>query len=333
MSSSPSGRRSSHYGDAYSAGNLNSFFSAHAGRKVLGLTLVIGLAFYAFSPSGHISNQDVSHFDSSMSEPANLPIMGMHKNSHKELHRSMYKRTTDEEQDKDGKDSDTTTDKKSDSTDPTSAGGASGKWKPLTAAQKKHVVAIKSSESTDDAAIKAMEALGFDTPLDPPSPVDLTRGGIRLAIPVTIIDLAAMSLKPKRLEYALKKDKDGAEKSNPLGVLAGNTYLADQKETLAQMKLLLADERFDANKEEFPDDSDMKMRLDKLLGRNGRNKKYTPATPLEKACDALFVDAVKLLIEKGAKVTPRAKKVLAKYDDEEEEEDQVKVKAIKALLT
>jgi hypothetical protein len=54
----------------------------------------------------------------------------------------MRKRATDSDKDKGEKDSDTTTEKDSGSTGATSAGGASGAWKPLTAAQKKHVYDI-----------------------------------------------------------------------------------------------------------------------------------------------------------------------------------------------
>ena len=194
---------------------------------------------------------------------------------------------------------------------------------------------IKSRVSTEAEAQKAMNDLGFTTNLDPPRPFDIARDNGKLAIPATVIDLAAMSHSAERFTWAVEQDRTTqsgavAKASSPLCMLAGHNHEPTQPKALSQMKVVI-DHGFDVNAKEFAGNPGMLERLKARLGRSSNAKSFQPLTPLEKACDALFVDAVELLVSNGAKTGIAAEK-LAKYDDLNEEEDQAKVKAIKAIL-
>jgi hypothetical protein len=178
-----------------------------------------------------------------------------------------------------------------------------------------------------------MTALGLNVPLDPPDSRRFNGGGIRLAMPATAIDLAAMSLKPARFTYAVSQDKakyGGAvsKASSPLCVLAGNDYLDDQPAVITQMKEVIK-AGFDVNAKEFEGNAAMATRVTGIAKSIRRT--FTPSTPLEKACDALFLEAAELLISKGAKVG-NAAKALDKFDDPEDSDTKAMVAKVKVVL-
>lgn len=155
---------------------------------------------------------------------------------------------------------------------------------------------------------------------------------MRLAIPATVIDLAAMSLDPERFTYAVSLDKTkygGAisKKSSPLCMLAGVDYLDHQPRVIAQMKVVIK-AGFDVNAREFSGNEEMAASVKSEAKRIDWN--FTPSTPLEKACRVLFLESVELLVSEGAKLG-RALEVLAYFTGADEDEE-AQVAEIKEVL-